>query len=418
MDKIRYAVIGIKGVGKYHIDLAAHFKDVELVAIVDIDSDLVASKSKEMGVRGFTDYRELLDADMVDAVSIATPHYLHYRMGIDFISNGIHILIEKPLAMTLTEANEMVSLADKKNVKLCVSHQYRTHRSSVVMKQIVDSGTIGKIMRILWTWVHYRSNAYYTQQAWRATWRDSGGGVLMNQVSHDLDLIGWLFGKPAQVCALAGNQVHRTQVDDIACVNILFENGAFGNFQFTINHPGVFNTRHVVGDKGMMVFNDVKSLIDDQDEQIMLGKFEDSVVDLAGNFDNHHYQPPVSWKKVKLPSKNDHTYAKKIVRKFDSMFLRPVTMNKLSLQRLKWLKWSKPPGHFQIFENFVDAVKNDQQPFVSGKSAARTIELINAVVLSAVRHKVVKFPLDSEEYDEVFDELCHGKTKITKIPLI
>lgn len=234
----------------------------------------------------------------------------------------------------------------------------------------------------------------------------------MNQVSHDLDLICWLFGKPVQVCAFAGNQAHNSQVDDIACVNLLFENGAFGNFQFSINHPGVFNTRQVVGDIGMLVFNKVKSLVDDQDDQILLGKFENFVYNLAKHLENYHHQPAVTSKRVKLLNINDHSRIKIIARYFDNKIFLRITRNKWSLQRTEWLRWSKPVGYFQIFHNLIDVIKREQLPIVSGESAARTVELINAIILSAIRRKIVTLPLDSDEYDEVFDELCHGKAEI------
>ena len=418
MNKIRYAVIGIKGVGKYHIHFAKIFNELELVAIVDNDSDYLERKSKELGVLGFTNYQDLLNTDIIDAVSIATPHHLHHPMGMDFIKNGIHVLIEKPLAIRLSEAEEMVNMAKEKKIKICVAHQYRTHRSSVALKEIIDMGEIGKIMRILWTWTQYRSNAYYSKNHWRAKWKHSGGGLLMNQASHDIDLIQWLFGDPMEVTALAGNQIHDNELDDIACVNILFKNGAFGNFQFSINQPGIYNTRQVVGDKGMIVFNEVKSLVDDQDDPIQLGKFEDSVIRLSKKLEDHHYQPAVKWEKINLPRKNDDTFIKTLARRFDNVILRRITRYKWSLQETNWLKRGKPIGHYALFHSFIDAIKNDKQPIISGESSLKTIELINAIIMSAILHKSVTFPLDNDEFDEMFDNLCRGNTKIFKGPFV
>ena len=413
MKKIRYGVIGIKGIGKYHVDLAQHQPRVELAALADIDAAFVNQKSKELGVRGFTDYRDMLDAGIVDAVSIALPHHLHREVGLTCLKAGLHIFIEKPLANRVSEAEAMIASAQAKNLKICVGHQYRTHRSSRVLKELIESGAIGKIMRVLWSWVEFRPESYYTRDIWRTTWQYSGGGILMNQVSHDLDLLCWLAGKPVQVSALVANQLHAAEIEDIACANILFANGALASFQATINQPRGYSVRQIAGDKGVIVMQDVKSLTSDQDDQILLGTYEDALLTKAENLAGDHDQPGISWQFCKLPnsSRNDQTIVKKLARRFDKMILSRLTRSETVLQRAEWLKLSEPVGHYALMNSFIQAILWDKEPLVSGESALPVIELINAILLSAIRKKTVDLPLDRAEYDHLFEELCSGKVQ-------
>lgn len=414
MDKVRFGVIGVKGIGRYHLDLGRGDNRVKLTAVVDVDADIVDKISKELGVGGFTDYRDMLDAGIVDAVSIATPHHLHGEMGLDCLNAGLHLFMEKPLATRVSEADAMIDAAKAKNLKICVCHQYRTHRSSHVMKHIIDTGGIGKIQRVLWSWIDFRPESYYTRDIWRATWEHSGGGVLMNQVSHDLDLICWMVGKPTQVSALIGNQLHGAEIEDMVCANILFSNGAFGAFQFTINQPRAYSVRQIAGDKGIIVIQDVKSLMNDQNDQILFGTYEDKLETAVINLTGHHDQPGICWQFCKLPNNNDRTLLKRVARKFDRIFLKRVPKLKNLSQRVDFFKLIKPIGHQALMTSFIDAILGDSEPIVSGESTLPTVELINAIVLSAMRKKTVNLPLDRDEYDRLFEELRSGKAQVPR----
>jgi len=268
---------------------------VKLAALVDVDAALVNKRSEGLGVRGFTDYRDMLDAGIVDAVSIATPHHLHGVMGLDCLKAGLHVFIEKPFANRVSEADAMLSVAQANNLQICVGHQYRTYRSSRTMKRLIDLGAIGGIKRVLWTWGEFRPESYYARDIWRGTFRHAGGGVLMNQASHDLDLICWMIGNPVQVSALVGNQLHKAETEDIACANVLFTNGAFGSFQFTINQPRGYSVRQIAGDRAIIVIQDVRSLTSDQNDRVLLGTYEDILPTMVTKLAGNHDQPEISW---------------------------------------------------------------------------------------------------------------------------
>jgi predicted dehydrogenase len=225
-------------------------------------------------------------------------------------------------------------------------------------------------MRVLWTWIEFRPESYYDRDIWRQTWRHAGGGVLMNQTSHDLDLICWLIGEPVQVSAIIGNQFHQIEVEDVVCANVLFENGAFGSIQLTINQPIGYSIRQVAGDKGMIAIPDVQSLAGDAEDHFLLGTYANSLTELVDGTASIAGQPEVSWQPVELR---------------DAL-----------------------GGHDALMDSFIDAILNGGEALVNGVSARPAVELINAIVLSAMRKKTVDLPVDREEYDELFEGLSSG----------
>lgn len=398
MKKVRYGVIGIKGIGDLHCRFARQNENVELTALVDVDKDFVKKKSEELGLRGFTDYREMLTEGIVDAVSIATPHYLHAPIGLDCLNAGIHIFVEKPLANRVSEADKIIELAKANNLRICVGHQYRTHRSSRTMKHLIDTGAIGKVMRALWSWLVFRPESYYARDIWRGTWRHAGGGILIHNVSHDLDLICWMIGRPVQVTALVGNQLHRAEIEDVVCANVLFSNGAFTSIQATINQPRGYSIRQVAGDKGIIVMQDVKSLTFDRKDQILLGKYEDTLPAMMTKLTGIEDQPRTVWQTVKLIG--------------DPPAWKKVT------ERIGLMKIKRPNGVSVLMNSFIDAILNGGEPIVSGESTLQTLELINAIILSAIRKKTVDLPIDREEYDELFEELSSHKVEVPRFNFI
>ena len=313
-------------------------------------------------------------------------------MVLDCLSAGVHVFVEKPLAICVSEAERIVRLAKAKKLKLSVGHQYRTFRSSRTMKHIIDAGVIGKIRRVLWSWVEFRPESYYSRDIWRGTWRHSGGGVSMHNASHDLDLICWMIGKPVRVAALMGNQLHNIETEDVLCANIQFENGAFASVQATINQPSGYSIRQVAGDKGIIVMPDVKSLTFDRKDQVLLGEYECALSTAVTEQKDDHYQPETKWQSVKLIG--DPSKWKKL------------------MERMGLIKIRRPHGISVLMNSFIDSVLNGTEPLVSGESTLPSLELINAILLSATTKKTVDLPLDRDEYDQLFEELISGKTPL------
>ncbi|NUM35260.1 MAG: Gfo/Idh/MocA family oxidoreductase [Candidatus Brocadiae bacterium] len=402
MKKIRYGVIGIKGFGKHHIQAASINPHVEIVAFSDIDEEFLLAKSKASGVKGFSRYQDMLSAGILDAVSIVVPHHLHYSIGKDCLKAGLHIYLEKPFVNTISQADTLLGIAREKNLKICVGYQYRNYQVSRFLKKCLDEGKIGKVMRILWTWLDFRPEAYYRRDAWRCDFETSGGGVLMNQASHDIDLIQWMFGKPKEVCAFAGNHLHKAEIDDIACVNAIFETGAFGSFQFGINHPKALSIRQIAGTKGMIAMQDVQSLAAEEQDFIEVGLYEKELSLLSEEALAPHVHPVIQWKKHCVNPKTP--------------FLRKLLSPKRMLMKLGFFhpKYQISPGISELMNSFISSILNNTQPFVSGENARNSVEFINAIFLSALKKKTVSLPLDPQEYESLYENIAKGKIQIPK----
>ena len=371
MATLRTALVGLKGMGRQHLKELAQNSRTVLTAVADIDAESVAAIANQYGVRPYTDYRELLDKEALDAIVFATPHHLHAPMALDALSAGLHTFVEKPIAIRISEADRMVEAAAAKGRVLAVGHNYRTFPGNLTLKALLPQ--LGSIHRILWQWLENRPESYYDRDIWRATWRHAGGGVLMNQTSHDLDLMCWLFGAPAEVSGMVLNRGHRHEVEDTAIANIRFASGALANVQLsTVSHR--LNYRQIAGDKGTIFFQDEINANVHVPQIFRLGRYDRPVSQIITDSQGATGQPQLHWQDV------DSTGA------------------------------SAPT----LLASFVDACLDSGSPITDGESARTTLELINAIILSGVRKKVVEFPVDRDEYDALMDELVSGKVQISR----
>ncbi len=398
--RLRYAVIGIQGVGRHHIRAAREHPQVELTALVDVDKAAVSRQAAELGVQSFTDHHELLAAGLVDAVSIATPHWHLAPIGLDCLAAGLHILVEKPFATRLSDARAMNELAEQRGLQIGVAYQYRTFAPWPRLKAILDSGALGKVQQGVWRWAEFRPDAYFVESPWRATWQESGGGILINQISHDLDLLCWLLGPPVAVTARIVNQLHQAEIEDAVTATIAFAQGLQVAFQATINQPRAAGIRLLSGDQGLVVVGDALGRADAATE-LQLGLYDQPAAQAVRSLPGSHDQPGIRWQRVGGVTPRHR------IRKL------------LGLKQL--MDWSSrfrarrwDSGHPAIFAGFVQAALGQGQPLVSGREAERTVELINGIILSSFLGRWVDFPLDAQEYDALFDALRRGKQEVQR----
>ncbi len=357
MAEVRFGLIGVNGIGRKHRSVLEGIEEAKIAAVCDVVEEWAKEAGEQYGCPAFTDYNDLVAQDDLDIVSVLTPHYLHAPMAIAAAEAGKNVFVEKPMCMTVSEADAMIEAAKKNNVKLGVCHQNRSGRNYRLMKKMIDAGEIGDLWRVVMLACGVRTQAYYGTGEWRGKWSTEGGGVLINQHVHEVDTLQYLAGKPALVGGNIQTISHDIAVEDLATAFIHFENGVDGLFQTSNIDGASLNGTQIAGNKGMLVSG-----------------------------------PGLRICRPEVPSDE-------FVRENPEKFAKcPVTWEDLEPEE-------GPTGHEAMIQNMIDAVKGDGQPEVHGEEARTAIEILNAIILSAKRQKMVPVPVDRAEYDELLAEL-------------
>lgn len=259
MDKVRIGVIGVGNMGSKHARQIAggEVPGARLAAVCDCNPERLKWAKETFGdtVQLFDKAEKFFMAHTVDAVMIATPHYDHPVLAIQAFKNNLHVLIEKPAGVYVKQVREMNEVAYKTDKVFGIMYNQRTNPLYQKVRELVLTGELGNIKRINWiitTW--YRSQSYYNSGGWRATWAGEGGGVLLNQCPHQLDLWQWICGMPKRVRSfMAFGKYHNIEVEDDVTAYMEYENGATGVFiTSTADTPGT-NRLEILGDKGKVV---------------------------------------------------------------------------------------------------------------------------------------------------------------------
>lgn len=291
MEKLKFAIIGCGRIAYKHVDaLVQNFSQAELVAACDEIPERAHSKAQEyvekMGRNSsqaalpkvYADYRELLRDEPVDILAIATESGKHAEIALDCLAAGKHVIVEKPMALSTKDADDMISCARRNGVKLCVSHQNRFNLPVQKLRQAVKQGRFGRIIagnaRVLWN----RNKDYYDQAPWRGTYTQDGG-CLMNQCIHNIDVLQWILGgEIAEIQAMVANYFHPyIEAEDYGSIQIKFKNGAIGNVEGTVCvYPrNLEETLSVLGEKGTVVIGGSAL------NQVQVWQFADGRDDLA-----------------------------------------------------------------------------------------------------------------------------------------
>lgn len=266
---LNFAIIGCGRISYKHVEaIANNHSEARLIAVCDTIEERAKKKAEEyvekMASQGilvempkiYTHYEELLKDSAVDIVTIATESGKHARVSIDAMNAGKHVIVEKPMAMSIEDADRMIEASERNNVKLCVCHQNRFNPAVQKLRQAVEEGRFGRIFagnaRVLWN----RNEDYYMQAPWRGT-REQDGGCLMNQCIHNIDLLQWMLGgEVEQVNAMLGNFTHPyIEMEDYGSIQIRFKNGVIGNVEGTVCvYPqDLEETLTILGEKGTVV---------------------------------------------------------------------------------------------------------------------------------------------------------------------
>jgi len=348
---VRLGIVGLGNMGSGHVANMHKIKRCKLTAVCDVDTGKLA---KYPDFKQFEDSGEMIRSGEIDAVLIATPHYFHTTIGIDAFQNGLHVLSEKPISVHKADAQRMIDAYTDKSKVFAAMFNQRTDPHYQRIRKIVQSGELGEIARTSWIitdW--FRSEVYYASGGWRATWRGEGGGVLLNQCPHNLDLFQWICGMPSKVRAHCGfGKHHDIEVEDAVTAYLEYPNGATGIFVTTTGEAPGTNRLEIVGDRGKLVYENGKILVTRTEASV-----KETLVNTPDSFPS-------------MPTWNCE-----------------VPVNGYGGQ------------HIEVINNFVDAILDGKELIAPGVEGIRSVELANAMLYSAWTDSTVSVPLDASAYE-------------------
>lgn len=354
MDKIRLGIIGFGGMGQAHAKnlLAGKITRCELVAACDA---VTANLEKFPQIRGFATPEELFAAKCVDAVLIATPHFAHTSLGIAALEAGLHVLVEKPISVHRADAERLIAAHKNKKQIFCAMFNQRTDPYYQTIRRMVRDGELGAVRRINWTITNwFRTHAYYGMGGWRATWKGEGGGVMLNQCPHNLDLLQWIFGMPQRVTGFCSfGRYHDIEVEDDVTAYLEYADGSHATFITSTGEAPGTNRLEIAAENGRLVYEDDK----------------------------------ITWLKNEVPMSD-------FSRTSPEAFGRPKsTVVNVAAE-------GHGGQHNEILQNFTDAILDGAPLMAPGEEGIYSVELANAVLLSSWTGRAVDLPLNGTVYEE------------------
>ena len=354
---VRIGVIGLGNIARQHIDniRSGAVADCELAAICSRSPSELAD---ELSVPHFSDYRELVASGTCDAVLIATPTFNHFDAGAYALGAGLHVMMEKPIGLSVKEGEDLLDMQSDGQVFALMLNQ-RTDPLFQSMHDVIRGGTLGPITRTHWTMTNwFRPEVYFQVSDWRATWRGEGGGLLVNQCIHNLDIFQWLCGMPVSVRAHCQfGKYHDIEVEDEATAYLEYANGATGVFVgSTGESPGV-NRFDVVGDKGTLSFDGQRL-----------------------------------WLTENEPSTSTYNRETRNMFGMPEAVTRDITPDRDGNQ------------HAQVLGNFTAAILRDEPLIAPARDGLDSLALANAMLLSTWEDATVALPMDSAHYQRALEE--------------
>lgn len=375
MEIIRVGVIGVGNIGTMHANNIYNnqIQGMELAAICDVNPlRLEACRERFSGVQQYSDYASLLQCSSIDAVIIAVPHRLHARIAMDALHAGLHVLLEKPMDVTVSEAKKLIDVSKKTNKIFALMLNQRTNPLFQKAYEIVHNGQLGELKRSVWIITNwYRTQHYYDSGSWRATWNGEGGGVLLNQAPHNLDLWQWICGMPESIRAFCNvARFHNIEVEDDATIYAKYKNGATGVFITTTGeYPGT-NRLEISGDRGKIVLE----------------------------------QGCLKWWKLKQSEREVC---------FESTKSAPV----IDFDYQEMVDSDEGAGHIGILQNFANAILFGETLLSPGEDGIYELTISNAAYLSEwTGNAEICIPFDMAQFDALLEErrLCGDTEKINR----
>lgn len=362
MDTIRLGIIGMGNIGKHHANqlLAGKVPRCELKAVCSTSPDKLKPFA-DQGLKVYGDARELIGSGTIDAVLIATPHYQHTELGIAAFEAGLHVMVEKPISAHKADAGRLIEVAKKHPKQIFGGmFQLRAEPRYEKIQGLIRDGHLGEIVRVNWIitdW--YRTQAYYASGGWRATWKGEGGGVLLNQCLHNLDVLQWLCGMPSKVRGFAQlGRYHDIEVEDNVTCYLEWANGATGVFITSSGEAPGTNRFEIAGTKGKVVL---------QDNRIRFTRNEVDMIEHCRT-SKVGFVPPEVWN-VEIP----------------------------------FIDAAAP--HATLMTNFVNAILDGEPLLAPGADGMGSVELANVMLFSSLMDRTIDLPMDGAAFEEKLNEL-------------
>jgi len=371
MSKVRLGIVGLGNIGKFHTGylLEGKISRCELAAVSDAYTpNLEPFKAK--GIATFDKCEDMIRSGKIDAIVVATPHFLHTTLGIDALKNGLHTMIEKPISAHKADAERLCAVAKEHPKQVFAGmFQMRVEPRYLKIRQLIEK-ELGKLVRVNWIitdW--FRTEAYYASGGWRATWKGEGGGVLLNQCLHQLDMLQWLCGMPSKVrgfCQIG--QFHDIEVEDAVNCYLEWPNGATGSFISSTGEAPGTNRFELVGTRGKVVLENNKLSFTRNDADMI--EFSKTV--------KSGFAKPEVWN-IDIP--------------FDTI----------------------PNAHAVLLQNFVDAILDGTPLIAPGYEGMGSVELANVLLYSSLIDQSVNLPMDSAAWEAKLNELIANSKHEKKV---
>jgi len=363
MEALRTAIVGCGKVGHLHAKALSRLSESMFVAVCDTDLQRAQQFAAEYEVKAYQDVEEMIASSRVESLTVCTPHPLHAEPAVKAANAGVHVLIEKPLASSLQDCDAILNAAKRSGVKIGTTCQRRFYTPCQRIKRAIEAGKLGRPILGSVAMYGWRDQAYYKSDGWRGSWKAEGGGVLVNQAPHQLDLLQWYMGPIDELFGYWDNLNHPyIEVEDTAIAVLRFKNGALGNIVVSNSqNPALYGRVYVHGSNGASV-----GVQTDGGAMFIAGM--SSITD-----------PPINdlWT---VPGEQELL---KKWQKEDSDFF-------LSINPMEYYH------QLQISE-FLKAVIKSHDPLITGEEGRKTVEIFTALYRSQQDRKPVKFPLTAED---------------------
>ena len=368
MSKVRLGIIGIGNMGSSHIKnyLKGSMPEIEITAVCDIKPDrLDWAKEQLPEVATYDNASALMESGKVEAILVATPHYDHPPLVIQALESGLHVMSEKPAGVYTKQVREMNAVADKSDKIFGIMFNQRTNCLYRKAHELVHSGKFGEMKRVTWIitdW--YRTQAYYNSGGWRATWSGEGGGVLLNQCPHQLDLWQWICGMPEKITAVCHEgKWHNIEVEDDVMIYAQYPNGATGTFITTTGDCPGTNRLEITLDRAKLICENGKLIVNELKESV--SEFTKNAQEGFGSIEYDTYE-------AELDGKNDQ--------------------------------------HIEVMNKFAAAILRGEPLTASGQEGINGLTISNAAFLSSWLGKEVSLPLDEDLFYNLLQEKIKNST--------